>query len=123
MIGLRPALLTAVVLAWLAMPVVALAAGATISSPFDTPVTNLKPGEWIWDDRIAPAGPMLVVVNLKTQRAYAYRNGARIGATTISSGKPGKTTPTGIFTILQKNKDHKSNLYNSAPMPLSLIHI
>lgn len=117
MTRLRPALLPAVALAWLAMPAVALAAGAMLSSPFDTPVTVLKPGEWIWDDRIAPAGPMLVVVNLKTQRAYAYRNGARIGATTISSGKPGKTTPTGIFTILQKNKDHKSNLYNSAPMP------
>jgi hypothetical protein len=113
----RPALFAALALACAAVPAAALAPGALVSSAFDTPVLSLKPGEWIWDDRIAPAGPMLVVVNLKTQRAYAYRNGARIGATTISSGKPGKTTPTGIFTILQKNKDHKSNLYNSAPMP------
>jgi hypothetical protein len=95
----------------------ALAPGATTSSPFDTPVMDLKPGQWIWDDRIAPAGPIMVVVNLATQRAYVYRNGVRIGVTTVSSGKPGKKTPTGIFTILQKNKDHKSNLYNSAPMP------
>ncbi|PZN92588.1 MAG: L,D-transpeptidase [Alphaproteobacteria bacterium] len=95
----------------------ALAAGALKSSPIDTPVLALKPGEWIWDADIAPSGPMLVVVNLSTQRAYAYRNGIRIGATTISSGKSGKATPTGVFTILQKNKDHKSNLYNSAPMP------
>ncbi len=95
----------------------ALAASATNSSPIDTPVSALKPGQWIWDDMIAPAGPMLVIVNLSSQRAFAYRNGIRIGATTISSGKAGKTTPTGVFTILQKNKDHKSNLYNSAPMP------
>ncbi len=96
----------------------ALAApGAPASSPYATPVQDLKPGEWIWDADVAPAGPMLVIVNLASQRAYAYRNGVRIGATTISSGKPGKKTPTGVFTILQKNKDHKSNLYNSAPMP------
>ena len=113
----RPVPVAIIALACLAVPAGALAPSATASSPFDTPVLSLEPGEWIWDDRIAPAGPMLMVVNLKTQRAYAYRNGARIGATTISSGKPGKTTPTGIFTILQKHKDHKSNLYNSAPMP------
>ena len=95
----------------------ALAPSATTSSAFDTPVLDLKPGQWIWDDRIAPAGPIMVVINLATQRAYVYRNGVRIGATTVSSGKPGKKTPTGIFTILQKNKDHKSNLYNNAPMP------
>lgn len=88
-----------------------------VSAPIGTDVMALKPGEWIWDASLAPAGPMLLVVNLKTQRAYAYRNGVRIGASTISSGKPGKKTPTGIFQILQKNKDHKSNLYNSAPMP------
>jgi hypothetical protein len=98
-------------------PAAVQAAGATASSPFDTPVLDLKPGEWIWDARVAPAGPIMVVINLNTQRAYVYRNGLRIGVTTVSSGKPGKKTPTGIFTILQKNKDHKSNLYNSAPMP------
>ena len=88
-----------------------------VSAPIGTDVMALKPGEWIWDASLAPAGPMLLVVNLTTQRAYAYRNGVRIGASTISSGKPGKKTPTGVFQILQKNKDHKSNLYNSAPMP------
>ncbi len=57
------------------------------------------------------------MVSLDEQRAYVYRNGIAIGVSTISSGKPGKDTPTGVFTILQKNKDHKSNLYNNAPMP------
>ncbi|MFZ4688974.1 MAG: L,D-transpeptidase [Polymorphobacter sp.] len=114
---LRPTLLAALAVFAMATPAFAWAPGALTSAPFTTDVMSLKPGEWIWDASVAPAGPMMVVVNLKTQRAYAYRNGVRIGATTISSGKPGKKTPTGIFTILQKNKDHKSNLYNSAPMP------
>ncbi|WP_439532840.1 L,D-transpeptidase [Polymorphobacter sp.] len=95
----------------------ALAQGAATPSSYETRVLALKPGEFIWDGEIAPSGPMMVVVNLSTQRAWVYRNGVRIGASTISSGKAGKRTPTGVFQILQKNKDHRSNLYNSAPMP------
>ncbi|MBE2292051.1 MAG: L,D-transpeptidase [Xanthomonadales bacterium] len=78
---------------------------------------DLKPGEFLWHPEIAPEGPVVLVVSLDQQLAYVYRNGIAIGMSTISSGKPGKETPTGVFTILQKNKDHKSNLYNNAPMP------
>jgi len=46
-----------------------------------------------------------------------YRNGVIIGASSISSGKKGHETPTGVYTILQKNADHYSNIYNNAPMP------
>jgi hypothetical protein len=95
----------------------ALAQGAASSSAFDTKVSALKPGQFIWDDRVAPAGPVTLLVDLSTQRAYAYRNGVRIGVSTISSGKKKTPTPTGVFEILQKKKDHKSNLYNNAPMP------
>ena len=77
----------------------------------------LKPGQFLWHPEIAPDGPVVLVVSLDQQLAYVYRNGIAIGISTISSGKQGKDTPTGVFTILQKNKDHKSNLYNNAPMP------
>lgn len=77
----------------------------------------LKPGEFFWAPETAPAGPMLMVVSLETQRAVVYRNGLPIGITTVSSGKPGHETPVGIFTVLQKRKEHYSNLYNRAPMP------
>jgi hypothetical protein len=40
-----------------------------------------------------------------------------IGVSTVSTGRPGHETPTGVFTILQKRKEHYSNLYNNAPMP------
>jgi hypothetical protein len=60
---------------------------------------------------------MLVVVNLATQRAVVFRNGVPIGATTVSTGRPGRETPTGIFTVLQKQVDHHSSTYDNAPMP------
>jgi hypothetical protein len=78
---------------------------------------SLKPGEWVWAPRIAPKGPVLVYVDLSKQLATVYRNGVRIGVTTVSSGKPGYQTPTGVFTILQKDARHRSSKYNSAPMP------
>jgi len=46
-----------------------------------------------------------------------YRNGILVAVSTVSTGKPGHETPTGVFMILQKDKDHRSSLYNSAPMP------
>ncbi len=78
---------------------------------------SLKPGEWVWAPRIAPRGPVLVYVDLSKQLATVYRNGVRIGVATVSSGKPGYRTPTGVFTILQKDAKHRSSTYNSAPMP------
>lgn len=95
--------------AFLAAPV-----HAQVSAP---DVRALKPGEFLWFPEIAPQGPVVLVVSLDEQRAYAYRNGMAIGVSTISSGKQGHDTPTGVFTILQKNKDHRSNLYSNAPMP------
>lgn len=80
-------------------------------------IERLKPGEYLWAPQIAPNGPVTMIVSLKTQRAYVYRNGVPIGVTTVSSGKPGHATPTGVFTILQKDVDHHSSLYNNAPMP------
>ena len=60
---------------------------------------------------------MVMIVNLKTQQAYVYRNGVRIGVSTVSTGRPGRETPTGVFVILEKQRFHRSNLYNNAPMP------
>jgi hypothetical protein len=79
-------------------------------------VERLKPGEYLWLPQIAPEGPVIVIVSLRTQRAIVYRNGVPIGVSTISTGKKGHETPTGIFTILQKKVEHVSNLYD-APMP------
>ena len=78
---------------------------------------ELLPGEYLWLPELSPRGPVLVLVSLPEQRAYVYRNGVRIGVATVSTGKPGFETPTGVFTILQKKREHYSNLYDDAPMP------
>ena len=80
-------------------------------------IAQLKNGEFLWNPALAASGPMTMVINLHTQRAYVYRNGIRIGASTISSGKPGHRTPTGTFTILEKQRFHRSRKYDNAPMP------
>ncbi len=98
-------------------PAPAWSQGSPRSAITEANVAALKPGEFIWAPHLAPDGPMVMIVSLTAQQAYVYRNGLRIGAATVSTGKKGKETPTGVFTILQKNAKHRSNLYNNAPMP------
>ena len=80
-------------------------------------VDALKPGQFVWVTQAVYEGPMKIVIVLDTQRVYVFQNDKLIGFSTISSGKKGKETPMGAFNILQKNIDHKSNLYSNAPMP------
>lgn len=99
----------------------AIAQGSPTSAPvalLDQPA-SLRPGQWVWAPELAPAGPLLVYVDLTRQLATVYRNGVRMAVTTISSGKPGHDTPTGVFTILQKDANHHSSKYNDAPMPFT----
>jgi hypothetical protein len=78
---------------------------------------KMKPGQFTWTPERAPSGPVVVLVSIPDQRVVVYRNGAMIGAATCSTGKPGHTTPAGVFVILQKDRNHHSSTYNNAPMP------
>jgi len=78
---------------------------------------TLDPGEFVWQPELATSGAVEVVVSIPLQRAFVYRGTTLIGMTTVSTGRPGHTTPTGSFEILQKRREHYSNLYNNAPMP------
>jgi hypothetical protein len=91
--------------------------GAKASVPIDTPLDKLKKGEFLWVGGVVTSGPIVMVVSITEQRAYVYRNGVLIGATTVSTGRPGHVTPTGVFTVLQKQKEHRSTIYDGAPMP------
>jgi L,D-transpeptidase-like protein len=91
--------------------------GAKDSVPIDTPISQLKKGEFLWMAEAVSTGPVVMVVSITEQRAYVYRNGILIGATTVSTGRPGHQTPTGVFTVLQKQKEHRSTIYDGAPMP------
>ena len=100
---------------------VALGLGAFGSSQLWAQVVKeiheLKPGEFTWHPERAPDGPVAIVVSIPDQRVHVYRNGVRIAVSTCSTGKPGHSTPTGVFTILEKDKNHHSSTYNNAPMP------
>jgi hypothetical protein len=85
------------------------------SSAAEASYSTLDPGEFIWHPQAASAGSIEIVVSLPLQVAYVYRGGTLIGVSTVSSGKPGNETPTGSFEILQKKREHYSNLYNNAP--------
>lgn len=79
--------------------------------------SQMKTGEYVWAPELAPDGPVLVIVNLATQRLIVFRNGVPVAASTLSSGRTGYETPTGVFTILQKAKEHYSKTYDNARMP------
>lgn len=106
----------AAVLGTLAAPLAVAVLPSAIAH--DAPdLEQLKPGQFIWMPERAPSGPVVVVVSIPDQRVAVYRDGALIGASTCSTGKPGHTTPAGVFVILQKDKNHHSSTYNNAPMP------
>ena len=62
------------------------AQGAKVSSPAELArsADAMKPGEWVWARSVAPAGPVLIYVELSRQRATVYRNGVRSAVSTIS---------------------------------------
>jgi hypothetical protein len=84
----------------------------------EKPLTpELKAGDYVWKPEVSPAGPVVIIVSIPEQTLYVYRNGIRIGRSTVSSGKSGHRTPTGVFTILEKNVKHTSSIYKGASMP------
>ena len=78
---------------------------------------TLGPGQFVWEPKAASTGPVFLVIDLTRQRVLLYRGGVLIAASTISSGSEGRETPTGVFTILQKEVVHRSRTYDDAPMP------
>ena len=77
----------------------------------------LGPGQYVWEGKSASTGPVFLTIDLTAQRAMVYRDGALIAASAISTGSLGRETPTGVFTILEKQVMHRSTTYDDAPMP------
>lgn len=96
---------------------VTLVAAETLGEEVLKEISALQPGEFTWHPDRQPTGPVAVVVSLPEQLVHVYRNGIRIAVSTCSSGRPGHDTPTGVFVVLQKDKNHHSSTYNNAPMP------
>jgi hypothetical protein len=89
----------------------------TKGTPTGKATGALKPGEYWWNPELSPTGPLVVLVSIPEQVMHVYRNGILIGRSTVSTGSKGRSTPGGVFTILEKNREHYSKKYNNAPMP------
>lgn len=92
-------------------------ASHTKGTPTGHPTGPLKPGEYWWNPAGSPNGPVVVLISLPLQTLSVYRNGVLVGRSSVSTGTKGHSTPTGVFTILEKKETHYSNLYKNAPMP------
>ena len=63
-----------------------------------------------------PKGPLQMVVSIGGQHVTLYANGQRIEQARVSTGTPGHPTPLGVFSVIEKDRFHRSNLYDSTPM-------
>lgn len=102
-----------------ALRLAAVAAAALLVASGARPVEpdGLRPGAFAWHPERSPRGPVVVVVSIPEQQARVFRNGVEIGRSSVSTGRSGTPTPTGVFSILEKQREHFSNLYDDAPMP------
>lgn len=82
--------------------------------PIDGPI---KYGEWHWDEKDVPTGPIVITVDLDARVLSVFRSGYEIGTTAVLLGTDDKPTPLGVFPITQKDKNHVSSIYTGAPMP------
>jgi hypothetical protein len=89
----------------------------TEGTPNGKPTGPLKAGEYWWAPNISPNGPVVVLISLPQQIMNVYRNGVIVARSSVSTGMQGHSTPTGVFTILEKSAKHYSKTYDNAPMP------
>jgi L,D-transpeptidase catalytic domain len=61
--------------------------------------------------------PIMAIVSLRDQQITVYDSKGWIMRAPVSSGQKGRETPAGIFSILQKDAQHYSNMYDDAYMP------
>lgn len=80
----------------------------------------IKYGEWHWDDKDVPPGPIVITVDLDARVLSVFRGGYEIGATAVLLGTSEKPTPLGVFPIKWKKKEHYSSTYDNAPMPYTM---
>jgi len=62
-------------------------------------------------------GPLLFTISLSRQSVKVYDAGVEVARGPVSTGMPGHPTPMGVFSVLERESWHRSNIYSGAPMP------
>jgi hypothetical protein len=65
----------------------------------------------------APKGPLQIIISIADQRVSLYDNGVLIARSSVSTGIRHHPTPLGVFSVISKERWHRSNIYSGAPMP------
>ena len=81
--------------------------------------SRLEYGDFVWDDSKVPSGPTWIRVDLRSQLLSVFRAGHEIGTAVIVYGGDNKPTPAGKLHILERDRVHRSSLYD-AEMPYTL---
>ena len=95
------------------------------ATPHPTPVQMLRIdgplyyGDYVWNDEGVPPGRITIRVDLSAETISVIRSGHEIGRAMILYGTDEQPTPTGTFPIMEKDRDHESNIYDAA-MPFML---
>jgi methionine-rich copper-binding protein CopC len=80
------------------------------------PRQPVKPPEKV-KEAPPPAGPHMLIVSVKSQNVSFYANGKLVSQSPVSTGTATNPTPHGVFSVIQRNRHHRSNIYSGAPMP------
>jgi lipoprotein-anchoring transpeptidase ErfK/SrfK len=78
------------------------------------PAKKTAPGE---KEASKPQGPLIISISIIQQKIRIYDANGFFAETPVSTGMPGHSTPMGVFSVIQKHKFHRSNIYSGAPMP------
>jgi hypothetical protein len=106
--GLLAASVALAVLAWTCDQADARRNGAKAKAIADSQKRQPEP---------VPKGPLQIIISIGDQRISVYGGGVLAARSAVSTGMRGHPTPMGIFTVIQKERWHRSNLYSAAPMP------
>ena len=60
---------------------------------------------------------MQIFISIDQQKLHLYSDGMHVADTSVATGVPSLPTPLGVFSVIQKQVFHRSNLYSNAPMP------
>jgi hypothetical protein len=100
-------------------PVVVLATVIAVAAPAaGAAAKQARPARVVEATAPREAGePIMAIVSIKSQQVTFYDADGWITRAPVSTGVSGRETPAGVFAVLEKNKDHRSNMYDDAAMP------
>ena len=114
---------TEVVRRWAPPAIVTLAATAALTAltaapPADAAPRQARPEHTTEEAAPRAAGePIIAIVSIKSQKVTIYDADGWVLRAPVSSGTKGRETPAGVFSVVEKDKDHRSSLYDDAWMP------